>query len=52
MNARMRAVLTGWGLLLAFSFGFLSPFSAVAEPILFSASGQFDLASGPSILQA
>ena len=46
MNARMRVILTGWGSILALSFGFFSPASAVAEPILFSTSGQFDLATG------
>ena len=46
MNARMRVILKGWGAIFALSFGFLSPPSAVAEPIRFSTSGQFDLASG------
>ena len=46
MNARMRVILKGWGSIFALSFGLLSPSSAVAEPILFSTSGQFDLASG------
>ena len=46
MNARMRVILSGWGAIFALSFGFLSSSSAVAEPIRFSTSGQFDLASG------
>ena len=46
MNARMRVILNGWGAIFALSFGLLNPSSAAAEPIRFSTSGQFDLATG------
>jgi hypothetical protein len=46
MNARMRVILNGWGAIFALSFGLLTPSSATAEPIRFSTSGLFDLATG------